>query len=157
MTPIGPSTVGEAGDVPTRAVEPRDDAAGDRVAQAHKDDWDRRRLPLEGSGRRGSVCHENVGSQADQSLCERSNPIGVIAVPSKVHPHVAAIGPTQIRKRLGERRDLGFPRGSFSSPNMRTPMRRTRSPCCARAASGHAAALPRPAMNSRRRIGHLPG
>src|SRR5262249_22627193 len=31
-----------------------------------------------------------------------------------------------------------------------TPMRRTRSPCCARAASGHAAALPSAASNSRR-------
>ena len=30
--------VSEAGDVPTRAVEPRDDAAGDRVARARKDD-----------------------------------------------------------------------------------------------------------------------
>ena len=31
---------------------------------------------------------------------------------------------------------------------------RSRSPCCAHAAIGHAAALPSPAMNSRRRIGH---
>jgi len=31
-------------------------------------------------------------------------------------------------------------------------MRRARSPCCARAASGHAAAIPSPAMNSRRCI-----
>ena len=38
-------------------------------------------------------------------------------------------------------------------PNVR-PMRLTRSPCCARATTGHAAALPSPAMNSRRRIGH---
>ena len=30
---------------------------------------------------------------------------------------------------------------------MSTPMRRTRSPCCARAASGHAAAPPRSVMN----------
>jgi hypothetical protein len=34
---------------------------------------------------------------------------------------------------------------------MSTPMRRIRSRCCARAASGQAAAPPRPAMNSRRR------
>src|SRR6516164_6826951 len=38
---------------------------------------------------------------------------------------------------------------------MSTPMRRTRSACCcARATTGHTAALPSPAMNSRRRIGH---
>ena len=39
---------------------------------------------------------------------------------------------------------------------MSTPMRRTRSPCCARAASGHAAAVPRDVMNSRRLIGLPP-
>jgi hypothetical protein len=43
--------------------------------------------------------------QTDQLLRERSHPIGVIAVPPKVNPHIAAIGPTQVRKRLSERRD----------------------------------------------------
>jgi hypothetical protein len=42
--------------------------------------------------------------QADQLLRERSYPTGVIAVPTEVHPHVAAIGPAQVRKRLSERR-----------------------------------------------------
>jgi hypothetical protein len=36
---------------------------------------------------------------------ERSYPIDVTAAPTKVHPHVAANGPTQVRKRLSERRD----------------------------------------------------
>src|SRR5258708_32516111 len=43
-----------------------------------------------------------------------------------------------------------FARGWFSI-DMSTPMRRTRSPCCARAASGHAAAT-RPPRKSRRRM-----
>jgi hypothetical protein len=43
--------------------------------------------------------------QGDQLLRERSHPIGVTAGPTKVHPHVAAIGPTQARKRLRERGD----------------------------------------------------
>jgi acetyl esterase/lipase len=43
--------------------------------------------------------------QADQLLRERSRPIDVTAAPTKVHPHVAAIGPTQARKRLNERRN----------------------------------------------------
>src|SRR5215471_3141785 len=64
-----------------------------------------RHLPLEGNGRRGRVCHDDVGLQADQLLRERSYPIGVIAVPPKVHSHVAAIGPTQARKCLNERRN----------------------------------------------------
>jgi hypothetical protein len=38
---------GEAGDVPARLVKPQDEAAGDGVGQARKDDRDRPRLPLE--------------------------------------------------------------------------------------------------------------
>jgi hypothetical protein len=49
--------------------------------------------------------------QADQLLCERSHPIDVAAGRTKVHPHVAAIGPTQLRKRLSERRDARLPQG----------------------------------------------
>src|SRR5262249_9649297 len=47
-------------------------------------------------------------------------------------------------------RCVSFCTGSFSSPPISTPMRRTRSRCCAGAASGHAAAPPSAAMNSRR-------
>jgi hypothetical protein len=39
---------------------------------------------------------------------------------------------------------------------MSTPTRRTPPGCCARAASGNAAALLSPAIKSRRRISHLP-
>jgi hypothetical protein len=47
--------------------------------------------------------------------------------------------------------------GSFSANAISTPIRRTRSPCCALAASGHAAAAPPSSvMNSRRLIGALP-
>jgi hypothetical protein len=42
--------------------------------------------------------------QADQLLRERSYPIDVTAAPPKFHPHVARIGPTQVCKRLSERR-----------------------------------------------------
>jgi hypothetical protein len=94
----------EAGDVPTRAVEPLDEAAGDGVAHARKDDRDRPRLPLEGNGRRERGCQDDVGLQADQLLRECSYPIDVSAAPPKLHPHIAAIGPTQVRKPLRERR-----------------------------------------------------
>jgi hypothetical protein len=86
--------------------------------------------------------------QADQFPRERSKPSGVTAGP----PHVAAIGPAQARNRLCERRDLSLDTGSFSSNPTSMPMRRMRSPCCARAASGHAAAPRSPAMKSRRRM-----
>src|SRR5262249_48856779 len=60
--------------------------------------------PLEGDGRPGPVRHDDVGLQADQLLRERPYPIDVTAAQTKVHPQVAAIGPTQVRKRLSERR-----------------------------------------------------
>jgi hypothetical protein len=46
--------------------------------------------------------------QADQLLRERSHPIDVSAAPTRVHPHVAANGPTQARKRLSEPRDASL-------------------------------------------------
>jgi hypothetical protein len=95
----------------TRLVEPWYDAAGDGIARARKDDRDRPRLPLDGSGRRGPACQDDVGLQADQRLRERSYPIDVNAAPTKVHPRVAAIGPTQARKRLSESRDARLIRG----------------------------------------------
>ena len=83
-----------------------DDAAGDGIGHIRKDDRDRPRLPLEGNGRRGPACHDDVGMQADQLLRERSYPIAVIAGPTKVDPRVAAIGPTQGRKRLAHVRSV---------------------------------------------------
>jgi len=49
--------------------------------------------------------------QAHQLLRERSHPIDVIPAPTKVHPHVAAIDPTQARKRLRERGDHSLHHG----------------------------------------------
>src|SRR5262245_4277934 len=109
LPPSVASTGGEPGDVPTREGGPRDDAAGDGVAHVVEADRDRRGLRLEGNDRRGRVCQDDVGSQTDQLLRERSYPIGVTAAPPKVHPHVAAIGPTQFRKRLNERRVATVP------------------------------------------------
>jgi hypothetical protein len=47
--------------------------------------------------------------QADQLLRERAYPIDVIACPTEVHPHVAAVYPTQVRNRLRERGKATLP------------------------------------------------
>src|SRR6516165_6936046 len=51
------------------------------------------------------------GSQADQLVRVRSYQIDVTAGPTKVHAHVAAIGSTQVRKRLCERGNVSLPHG----------------------------------------------
>jgi hypothetical protein len=113
----------------------------------------RSRLPLEGNGRRGTGWHDDVGLQADQLLRERSYPIDVTATPTKVHPHIAAINPTQIRKCLRERGEAALIHWVVSLPPMSMPMGRILSGCCcACATTGHAAALPNTAMNCRRFI-----
>ena len=85
---------GKAGDVSARAIELRDDAAGDGVGHVCKDNRDRPRLPLEGKDRRGRGCTDDIGLQADQLFRERSHLIDVCAVPPNFHSHVAANGPT---------------------------------------------------------------
>ena len=89
-------------------------------------------------------------SAANSAACLRIS-LGIGRGPADVDPHVAADAPAQLLQLLQERPDAGLKfwivRGAGSS----TPMRRIRSPCCARAASGHAAAAPpRSVMNSRR-------
>ena len=145
--------VGETGDVPARAVEPSDDAAGDGIAHARKDYWDRPRLPLEGNGRRGPCCYDDVGLRAHQLLRKR---VRIRLMSARPHRRsIRALRPSVQPKSASpcvsaERRT--FRSGSFSSPPISKPMRRTRSPCCARATTGHAAALPSPVMNVRRPI-----
>src|SRR6516225_5631218 len=73
--------VGEAGSVPARLVEPRDNALADGVGHVRKDDRDGPRLPLDVNGRRGPDYQDDVGLQADQLLRERSYPIDVTTEP----------------------------------------------------------------------------
>ena len=99
------------------AIEPHDDAQGDRVGHARKDDRDRPRLPLDGNGRRGLAYQEDVGLQADQLVRERSYSI-VITAAQRGYPHVAAIvqpGSASACVNAAMRR---FCSGSFSSPDM---------------------------------------
>jgi hypothetical protein len=122
---------------------------------AHKDDRDRPRLPLDGSGRRGRGrgCQDDVRLHADQLMRERSHPIDVIALPLEVHPHVAAPSVQPKSASACVNAEMCLRQGIVFVVGMSTPMRRTRSPCCAFAASGHAAAPPRSVMNSRRSRG----
>jgi hypothetical protein len=93
--------------------------------------------------------------QADQLLREHSFRFGSPPPQRTSVRTLRPFRPTRLRKTLRERSVATLLLGSFSSPPMSRPMRRIRSGCCARATTGHAAALPTPAMNSRRRIRDL--
>jgi Protein of unknown function (DUF2924) len=96
--------VGEAGDVPTRAVEPRDDATRDgspRVANT---------IRMVCVSRWTAMVPGVVPFVTMMSGCRPTNSCASArlrlvstTIPPNVHPHVAAFGPTQIRKRLSER------------------------------------------------------
>jgi hypothetical protein len=73
-----------------------------------KYDRDRPGLPLQCGGRWGSVCENYVRLEAEQLFCRHPHPVNVTGSPTNVYPHVAAIGPTQLRKSLHEPREVGF-------------------------------------------------
>jgi hypothetical protein len=71
-------------------------AAWPRAARAQQGDRVRR-IGVLMPGDENDPVAKDVGLQADQLLRERSYPIDVTTAPTKVHPHVAAIDPTQVR------------------------------------------------------------
>ena len=46
--------------------------------------------------------------QIDQPFCEYSRAVNVAGSPTDVYPHIAAIGPPQLRKPLREPGEVGF-------------------------------------------------
>src|SRR5262249_50700120 len=59
-------------------------------------------LPLQCRGDRGSECEDHVRLQAHQFFCEPVHPIDIVGSPTYFHAYIAAIGPTQFGKPLGE-------------------------------------------------------
>src|SRR5262249_46885101 len=95
---------GEAGDVPPpRPSNRRAKAPATGAAPGGKTIRVGPVPPLAGTGPQGPVVTKIVGCQPDQLLGERPHPMDVPAAPPKADPHVAAIGPPQVRKRLSER------------------------------------------------------
>ena len=102
---------------------------------------------------RAASGQNDVRRERDQFRRVSANVVGIACGPAVVDPHVAAVGPAQLLQPLQERRDAGLRfRIVRGCELISTPMRRIRSGCCARAASGHAAAAAESVMNSRRLI-----
>ena len=106
------------------------------------------------SSRRGQ---DDVRRERDQFRCLFANLGGVGRGPAGVDAHIAADVPAQQRQPLhGTLRGGPATSGSSAAAGCSTPIRRTRSPCCARVTRGDSneganAAAPMPVMKSRRR------
>ena len=91
---------------------------------------------------------------ADEIGCKRRQPIISIFRPTILNRNVLALSVAGFLQRLEKGCDVVVV--IISDWALRYPITGIVG-CCARAASGLAAALPSPAMNSRRRIRDLPG
>ena len=98
----------EAGKVPSRALQARNEARADRVGNNRKYNRDRPRLPLECSGRWSSVREDYVGLQIEQLFRKHPHQVYLAGGPTNVHAQVAAIGPTELRESLREPGEVGL-------------------------------------------------
>ena len=92
----------------------------------------------------------------DQLLRKSLHRLGVERRPAVIDPDVAALQPSELLQPLSERRDEDASIRAFVSSEsiVETLIRQPPCGCCARAASGHAAAAPPSnVMNSRRLMG----
>ena len=142
----------EAGGIAARPRQALDEAGADRVGDGHE--YDRHgasRLLQRRNGRGCQLARMTSGASATNSaayLRMRS------ASPAPQRYRSARCGHRSSPIRCSPCRNAAMracPSGSSAAKFMSTPMRRIRSRCCARAASGHAAAAPPSSvMNSRR-------
>src|SRR5262249_9720383 len=94
-----------------------------------------------------------LGRERDKFCRVSATALGIERAPTNVDPCVAPDRPAPFLKSLMEHCDAGLSFRIVSGRVHGTPMRRVFSRCCARAASGHAAAAPPMiVMNSRRLI-----
>ena len=96
---------------------------------------------------RAATARITSGASATNSAAYLANVVGIAGGPASIDPHIAAGGPAQFLQALQERREAGLCFRIVCGVAISTPTRRIRSPCCARAASGHAAAPPSSVMN----------
>src|SRR5262249_33015632 len=139
----------EASDVPARMRQARNEALLDGIVdRRHHDRNEACRLPqCPDNWRR--LANEYVWHKRHEFCCVGPYAADVGSTKACFDLVVAAVlQPNSCRPCLSA---VTRARPSRSSPTpISSPMRRTRSPCCARAASGHAAAPPSSVINWRR-------
>ena len=129
-----------------------DEAGADWIGNLNEHDWNGAGFFLEGGDCWGHMTNNYVRLQCDQRLGEGLDPGGIAGGPAMIKSKVAALHPSQFLQRLMERLHhrlrfqiaFGKVRQHANSPHALG--------CCARAASGHAAAAPPSRVMKSRRI-----
>ena len=152
LQPLRPQHAGEkahAGDVAARPVEAGDEAVPDRIAPGREDDRNRRGRGLGRERRNGCSPTITATGRRIRSAASAGSRSDLICPPSDIRSRRS--GPRQSRLPSGP----GGTRSRGASQSASDVLRRNPTTgiagCCARAASGHAAAAPpRTPRNSRR-------
>jgi len=141
----------ETGDVAARPRQASDEAIADRISNLRENDRDGVRLLQQRPGCWRVLRKNEIRLQPDELLCKSLHQLNIGRRPAIVASDGTALRPAEFLETLAERCDPGASFPVALGIAISTPIRRMRSRCCARAASGHAAAAPpRSAMNVRR-------
>ena len=140
----------DARHIAARPGEARDKTKLDRVFGDGEDDRNRRGRRLGRECRRGAAERDNHGDlTANQFGRQRRQPIELVLRPAIFDRYVLALDVARVLQTLAEMRADG-PQTASGDTAWRNPITGIAG-CCARAASGHAAAAPPSSvMNSRR-------
>ena len=147
----GKVDIREAGDVPAGTSKARDEALSGRIVDSREDDRDGARGLFQRRNDRRGVGGDDVWRRVHQFTDVCLDVGNVAAGKTVLDLNVSVLRPSERLKSLSKRRYAGFYPGSISASPCKNAMRRIRSACCARAASGHeTVAPPSSVMNSRR-------
>ena len=132
----------ETGDVAARPRQASDEAIADRISNLRENDRDGVRLSQQRPGCRRVLRKNEIRLQPDELLCKSLHQLNIGRRPAIVASDGTALRPAEFLETLAERCDPGASFPVALGIAISTPIRRMRSRCCARAASGHAAAAP---------------
>ena len=142
----------ETGDVAARPRQASDEAIADRISNLRENDRDGVRLSQQRPGCRRVLRKNEIRLQPDELLCKSLHQLNIGRRPAIVASDGTALRPAEFLETLAERCDPGASFPVALGIAISTPIRRMRSRCCARAASGQATA----ALASVQRISRRP-
>ena len=98
----------EASGVAARPRQTVDHAGADRIDEAREHDRDAAGRLQQRRRRRRATGQDNVRRKRDQFRRILANVLSIAPAPADLDPHVAAVGPSQLRQTLQKRREAGL-------------------------------------------------